>query len=383
MNLFSQQFLDKATALFEDLNSFEDAEKIEVINELRRKIHRYSPFENEPVDFVQWIKNDKVEANDYNPNVVAPPEMKLLALSVSEDGYTQPIVSWKVNGKYEVVDGFHRHRVGKENKEVVKRVNGYLPLVVVNEDRIDRGNRISTTIRHNRARGKHVIDKMSDIVMELKGRNWKNERIARELGMDEDEILRLCQITGLAELFADEEFSKSWDIEDAVVDDFDRLSDDINTYGEEVSDFRTINTNDERRIFHTHDKWECYKAGLYNTCVNGLKKDECEKAYSDFLSDTKWFELTLVKVISEWKYSCQHYLTNASMNRIAWLGQASMCYATGIPAVYRGGFYLMSEEQQDKANKIALIYLNKWLKNNNMDEVSLEEGLSGKQMELY
>lgn len=134
--------------------------------------------ENHPVSNVQWVDADKVQANDYNPNKVAPPEMRLLELSIESDGYTQPIVTWlREDGIYEVVDGFHRHLVGK------KIGLTKLPVVVINSDRKDKSDRISSTIRHNRARGKHVVQAMSDIVIELKNRNWTNERIARELGM--------------------------------------------------------------------------------------------------------------------------------------------------------------------------------------------------------
>jgi ParB-like chromosome segregation protein Spo0J len=137
--------------------------------------------------------------------------MKLLEHSISEDGYTQPIVAWKNNGHFEVVDGFHRNRVGRECASVAKRVHGYLPLTVINDVREDRGDRIASTIRHNRARGKHQVSKMSDIVIELKRRNWTDDKIGRELGMDPDEVLRLTQITGLAEMFLNSEFSKSWE----------------------------------------------------------------------------------------------------------------------------------------------------------------------------
>lgn len=114
------------------------------------------------------------------------------------------------------MDGFHRHRVGRESKEVGARIHGYLPLVVINDERADLGDRMASTIRHNRARGKHRVDAMSDIVVELKRRNWSDEKIAKNLGMEPDEILRLTQITGLAELFSDQEFSKAWDIEDLI-----------------------------------------------------------------------------------------------------------------------------------------------------------------------
>ena len=130
-----------------------------------------------------------------------------------EDGYTQPIVTWVENGQREVVDGFHRKRVGKEDKAVKKRLRGYLPVTTVNEWRTDRGDRMAATIRHNRARGKHVVEGMTEIVIELSRRNWSDKRIARELGMDPDEVLRLKQISGLAEMFADAEFSEAWEVD--------------------------------------------------------------------------------------------------------------------------------------------------------------------------
>ena len=251
--------------------------------------------------------------------------------------------------------------------------------------RNDKSDRIAATIRHNRARGKHRVDAMSDIVVELKRRNWSDEKISRELGMDQDEILRLCQITGLADLFQDQEFSKSWDIEGEITEkDFEELSDDVSTYGEEAEKFRTVNTSDENRIFHTYEKWECYKAGFYATTKEGMTKAECEEEYRKFLSDIPKFEATLGRVITEWKNSCEHYLTNAAMNRIAWLGQASACYALGIPSSYRGGFFLLTEKEQEAANQSALKYLNKWLVANGRKEVTMEEAYSGdRQSDIY
>ena len=162
-----------------------------------------------PVSKVRWVPADQVKANDYNPNTVAPPEMELLQVSIESDGYTQPIVCWQTEKEsYEVIDGFHRYRVGTERLKL-----SHLPIVVVNEDRTDRGDRIAATIRHNRARGKHHVGAMSEIVQELSKRNWSPEKIGRELGMEPDEVLRLRQITGLAELFADREFSEAWESE--------------------------------------------------------------------------------------------------------------------------------------------------------------------------
>jgi ParB-like chromosome segregation protein Spo0J len=187
-------------------------DQVKALNDLKLALHDVSPFKNEPVDCVIWAKSDLVHANDYNPNSVAPPEMKLLEHSILEDGYTQPIVTWPHDEKLEVVDGFHRNRVGKESKEVLSRVKGYLPVVVIRDSQAGVGDRMASTVRHNRARGKHRVEAMSEIVVELKRRNWSDSKIAKNLGMDEDEVLRLCQITGMAELFADADFSKSWDI---------------------------------------------------------------------------------------------------------------------------------------------------------------------------
>ena len=199
-------------ALIFAIQSLETEAKIEFINRVKREIHSVSPFASEPVDCVIWVKNETVNANDYNPNSVAPPEMKLLELSILEDGYTQPIVSFVDGERREVVDGFHRNRVGKECETVRERVKGYLPVVTINDERAEKGDRIAATVRHNRARGKHRVDGMTDIVVELKRRNWSDEKIAKNLGMDPDEILRLCQISGLAELFKDQDFSASWEI---------------------------------------------------------------------------------------------------------------------------------------------------------------------------
>lgn len=128
-------------------------ERVNAINELREAIHEVSPFKTEPVDFVKWVKNPLVHANDYNPNSVAPPEMELLRLSIASDGYTQPIVSMPSDGAYEVIDGFHRHRVGKECADIQGRVHGYLPLVQIRSSQHDKSDRMAATIRHNRARG--------------------------------------------------------------------------------------------------------------------------------------------------------------------------------------------------------------------------------------
>jgi ParB-like chromosome segregation protein Spo0J len=197
------------------------AERVEKLNQIRRELSALSPFAAEPVDCVQWVPADAVTANDYNPNSVAPPEMDLLRLSIMADGYTQPIVSNQEPDGYVVVDGFHRNRVGKECADVRERVHGYLPVVQIQSTRQDLGDRMAATIRHNRARGKHSVEGMSDIVLALKRRNWSDDKIGKELGMDADEVLRLAQITGIAEAFKGRAFSLAWEAEIAIGEDDD------------------------------------------------------------------------------------------------------------------------------------------------------------------
>lgn len=206
-------------SFIQSLDALPIEQKVEKLNAIKLALHQISPFKTEPVDCVLWVKNTDVHSNDYNPNSVAPPEMELLRLSITADGYTQPIVSMPdPDGRYEVIDGFHRHRVGKECTDIQGRVHGYLPLVQIRESQTDKTDRMASTIRHNRARGKHKVEAMSDIVIELKKRNWSDEKISKNLGMDADEVLRLCQLSGLAELFSDEEFSQSWEIDDYADD---------------------------------------------------------------------------------------------------------------------------------------------------------------------
>lgn len=197
-------------SLIDYIGCLQVPERVEALNQVRLALHRVSPFKDEPVDCVLWVKADQVNANDYNPNSVAPPEMELLRVSIMADGYTQPIVTHPEDGQFTVVDGFHRNRVGKECKDVRYRLREHLPVVVIKESQGDKGDRIASTIRHNRARGKHRVEAMSDIVLELKRRNWTDKKIGSQLGMDEDEILRLTQIGGLADMFADCEFSEAW-----------------------------------------------------------------------------------------------------------------------------------------------------------------------------
>lgn len=211
LDLIARAAVDEAKAAIARLSGCGDADIIYALNEIKLAMHAISPMRREPVDCVLWVPADDVRGNDYNPNAVASPEMDLLKLSIMADGYTQPIVAWPADGGYEVVDGFHRHRVGKEVAAVSKRVRGHLPIAVINSDRTAKEDRVAATIRHNRARGKHSVNAMSEIVVDLARRNWSDEKIAKELGMDADEVLRLKQVSGLAALFSGQEFSEAWE----------------------------------------------------------------------------------------------------------------------------------------------------------------------------
>jgi hypothetical protein len=368
----------------ENLSNLDLKSKVNYINELREFIHEHSPFKNEPVDFVKWVINEDVVANDYNPNKVAPPEMELLEVSIMNDGYTQPIVSWSnpnKDGKTEVIDGFHRNRVGKESVVVKDRVKGFLPVVDIRKEQSGKNDRIASTIRHNRARGKHQVDAMSEIVIELKNRNWSNKRISKQLGMDEEEVLRLCQVSGLEHLFSDKDFSRAWVSEESK-EEYTPVHDKLLPF--EIEQYRAGNTNDKNRIFHTWDKWECYPCGFYESSLKDKSHEQCEQIFIDIISNEDNFSSALDGLINNWKNSCEHYLSNKSMNRIAWLGQAAVCFYSGVPSRYSSAWSKISEENRNKADEIALIYLNKWLSNNQREEVEMHEAKnSGKQIELY
>jgi ParB-like chromosome segregation protein Spo0J len=162
-----------------------------------------------PVYNVKAVPLEKIRANSYNPNSVAPPEMKLLELSIWEDGYTMPVVAYYLPDEdvYEIVDGFHRYTVLKTSDRVRDREKGLLPVVVIDKPISDR---MASTIRHNRARGSHSIELMSNIVSELTKAGMSDAWIIRHIGMDKDELLRLKQITGIADLFKDKDFSVAW-----------------------------------------------------------------------------------------------------------------------------------------------------------------------------
>ena len=210
LTLFDDVIEKSLAEMLEALKVLSPQDRIAALNKVRMALHEVSPFRDEPVDLILWEPAERIEANDYNPNKVAPPEMRLLRLSIERDGFTQPIVVFPNGSGSEVVDGFHRSRVGRE-KAIREKLMGYLPVVKIRASGEGKKDRMASTIRHNRARGKHVVGEMSDLVRELYKDGWSAETIAEQLGMDADEVLRMRQIQGLAELFAEEEFSEAWE----------------------------------------------------------------------------------------------------------------------------------------------------------------------------
>jgi ParB-like chromosome segregation protein Spo0J len=162
-----------------------------------------------PINDVQWVPIEMVEPNDYNPNSVASKEMKLLHTSIKHDGYTQPVVTiWdEERGKYVIVDGFHRYFTCKNNKDIYESTDGKLPIVVLKKT---INERMAATVRHNRARGAHSINGMSNMVFSMLENGWDDAAICNHLGMEPDELLRLKHITGFSKLFEDAEYSKAW-----------------------------------------------------------------------------------------------------------------------------------------------------------------------------
>jgi hypothetical protein len=192
-------------------------EKIDVQNYVRAELHEVSPLKHHPVDFIAWEKSEKIEGNDYNPNSVAPPEMALLITSIEEDGYTMPIVANPEKDAIRIVYGFHRRQSERKSGKISKSTFGRLPLSFILEGNRNLDSRMASTVRHNRARGSHDIDLMSNIVKKLILPGRKETWIKKHIGMDMDEILRLKQLTGIASLFADNEFSQAWEVENGQV----------------------------------------------------------------------------------------------------------------------------------------------------------------------
>lgn len=191
-------------------------DKAKYIQELRNAIHLISPQTNQPVDNIVWIPIEKVYANDYNPNSVAKNEMRLLYTSIKHDGYTQPVVTVydKENDRYVIVDGFHRYSTMKMNQDILDTTGGLLPIVVINKSINDR---MASTVRHNRARGKHSTTGMANMIFQMLENGWKDDAICSELGLEMDELIRLKHVTGFSKLFENIEYRKSWETKKQIL----------------------------------------------------------------------------------------------------------------------------------------------------------------------
>lgn len=200
----------KGVLLSLQISSKTEAEYIEAIEKIKQQIDEESPLKSQPVNRVRWVPIEQVSPNDYNPNSVAKIEMGLLYTSIKHDGYTQPVVTiWDEEmQKYVIVDGFHRYFTCLTNADIRERNHGYLPIVVIEKDINDR---MASTVRHNRARGKHSITGMSNMVFEMLQNGWKDEEICNELGMQPEEVLKLKHITGFSKLFQSVEYKKAWE----------------------------------------------------------------------------------------------------------------------------------------------------------------------------
>ena len=190
---------------------FMDAhDKVQFINDIKEWMHKELSPVKQPIDFVRWVDIDMVEPNDYNPNSVAKVEMGLLYKSIKHDGYTQPVVTiWDPEKeKYTIVDGFHRYFTCKTNADIRERNKGKLPIVVIEKD---INERMAATVRHNRARGEHSVQGMSNMVFEMLDNGWTDEDVCNHLGMEAEEILKLKHITGFSKLFEDAEYKSAWE----------------------------------------------------------------------------------------------------------------------------------------------------------------------------
>lgn len=205
--------IEKARELAALIEALPDEDqKIEALNQARYALHQVSPLKHHPVDYVHWQKSEVVEGNEYNPNNVAPPEMRLLIRSIEEDGYTMPIVSFPDTDTIRIVDGFHRRKAERTSAQIHESTRGYIPLTTIRAEKRAISDRMASTIRHNRARGTHNIDLMVNIVAELTEAGMGDDWIMKNIGMDADELLRLKQISGLAALFKDRAYSKAWEV---------------------------------------------------------------------------------------------------------------------------------------------------------------------------
>lgn len=190
--------------------------KDDFLHALKEYLHKeLSGRVEQPVDWVRWVDIDKVKPNDYNPNSVAHVELKLLYTSIKHDGYTQPVVTIydAENDVYIIVDGFHRYFTMRNNPDIMKLNRGQLPIVVINSDINDR---MASTVRHNRARGKHSVTGMSSMVFNMLENGWEDVQICNELGMEPEELLKLKHVTGFSKLFENTEYAKAWEAKNQI-----------------------------------------------------------------------------------------------------------------------------------------------------------------------
>ena len=199
--------IDIKELIIKEFNNTDD--KIDFIEDIKQILNDLSPLKLQPVNMIRWVDINQVEPNDYNPNSVAGKEMDLLYTSIKHDGYTQPVVTIydEKSKKYQIVDGFHRYFTCKNNKDILDRNYGRLPIVVIDKDINDR---MASTVRHNRARGKHSVDGMSSMVFAMLDNGWIDADICNELGMEAEELIRLKHITGFSKLFENTEYKKAW-----------------------------------------------------------------------------------------------------------------------------------------------------------------------------
>ena len=185
------------------------------VNEVRSLVSGLSPWNTQPVDYVRWVPVEMVQANDYNPNSVARNEMRLLYVSISHDGYTQPVVTfWDEEiQKYVIVDGFHRYTIMRTNRDIYEQSGGMLPIVVIDKNINDR---MASTVRHNRARGKHSVAGMGQIVFNMLRNGATDEEICGEVGLEAEELARLKYVTGFAKLFEGTEYGQAWETDKQI-----------------------------------------------------------------------------------------------------------------------------------------------------------------------
>lgn len=210
LDLLAQALVAEGQDLASRIADLGESQRMVVLNEIRAALHEVSPMRDQPVDYVRWVPVDTVRGNAYNPNHADERAMELLNKSVAEDGFTQPIVTFPDSdepGTVEIVDGFHRHLVGRD----LEALQGWLPTTAIRAERAGLDERMAATYRHNKARGEHTIPGMSEFVLDLSRRGKSDEAIADTLGMDLDEVERLRSLVGLAEAHADEEFSAAWE----------------------------------------------------------------------------------------------------------------------------------------------------------------------------